>query len=133
MHILTYGRYVKWFSRGGGGEKNIINSVGRKNHSIETKFEYDVPTIYTNLCIKFWERACTQARVIDYLLVCVFVRVRVRAHAPKKMGTSVHSRGISYTKGISIPSFLRPTKIIMFSTFFSFFFISPLNYIIKGP
>ena len=58
MHILTYGPYVKWFSRGGGRggrgrEKNIINSVGRKNPSIETKFEYDVPTIYTNLYINF--------------------------------------------------------------------------------
>ena len=58
MHILTYGPYVKRFSRGRGRggegrEKNIINSVGRKNHSIETKFEYDVPSIYTNLCIHF--------------------------------------------------------------------------------
>ena len=58
MHILTYGPYVKWFSRGvgkggWGREKNIINSVGRKNTSIEMKFEYDVPTIYTNVCIHF--------------------------------------------------------------------------------
>ena len=50
---------------GWGREKNIINSVGRKNTSIEMKFEYDVPTIYTNVCINFWDRACTHARVID--------------------------------------------------------------------